>query len=37
VPKVGGILSRGSTSCVGTDRYTLASALWRWQSDTISE
>lgn len=36
VPTVGGILSLGSASCVGTDRYTRASALWRWQADTIA-
>jgi hypothetical protein len=35
-PIVGGILSQGSASCVGTDRYTRASALWRWQVDTIT-
>jgi hypothetical protein len=36
-PKVGGILSQGSASCVGTDRYTRASALGRWQADTITD
>jgi hypothetical protein len=35
-PRVGGILSQGSASCVGTDRYTRASALWHWQTDTIT-
>jgi Trypsin len=34
-PRVGGVLSRGSASCVGIDRYTRASALWRWLSDTM--
>jgi hypothetical protein len=34
-PSVVGILSQGSASCLGADRYTRASALERWQASVI--
>lgn len=35
-PRVGGVLRQGSASCVGTDRYTRASALTSWLAETIT-